>query len=96
MQPARVISYVIHNVDRYVGGYFGVDEKKNRVSGPFTKYQTTEYIQLNHYVLRSLSEFVEKMQRGRPDGGLIKRWDYFMKIEDKATFEDTTILQTYC
>ena len=93
VQPARVISYVIHNVDRYVDGYFGVDEKKNRISGPFTKYQTTEYIQLNHYVLRSLSEFVEKMQRGRPDGGPLKRWDYFMKIEDKATIEDTTILR---
>ncbi|HYW01736.1 MAG TPA: glycosyltransferase family 2 protein [Candidatus Acidoferrum sp.] len=47
--------------------YYCVNEAYEPISGPFSR-NTTEVIQLNHYHLRSYTDFLNKMQRGPADG----------------------------
>jgi hypothetical protein len=39
---------------------------------------------INHYVIRSLEDYVEKMQRGTVDGG-VRNMKYFERIDSIAT-----------
>lgn len=91
VQPARVLNFRIHEVVQHVPGYYTVDEQKHPVSGPYTIHQETEYIQLNHYVIRSLEEFVDKCHRGAGDG-MHKPLDFIDIVDSQATVEDYTLI----
>ena len=82
VQPTRIIEMGIHNVVSHAPGYHTVDEQKHQVSGPFTLYQNTELIQLNHYVVRSFEEYLDKMQRSS------KQMSFFERINDSVTVDD--------
>ena len=92
VQPKTVIKYSIHNVEKHKEGYYTVDEQKCRVSGALVKNESTEYIQLNHYVLRSLEDFEEKRKRGggtNPNG---KNMSYFDTVNKISVICDTNII----
>lgn len=93
VQPKRIENFAIHHVTQYRPGYFGVDEAKNRISGPYTIHQTTEFSQLNHYVLRSLVDYKIKMARGCADGSGRKTMEFFNIVNTKSVVEDYTILE---
>ena len=80
---------------KYMPGYFAVDSNRRRVRGPFNPYRNAspevvrdqhlfDVIFINHYVIRSLEDFGEKMQRGTVDGGL-RNLQYFQRIDRQAT-----------
>lgn len=93
VQPKRVENFHIHHVLKYRPGYFGVDEAKNQINGPYTINQTTELSQLNHYVLRSLADYKIKMARGCADGSGRKTMSFFDIVNSKSIVDDYTILE---
>lgn len=91
VQPKAVLKFTIHDVALHAPGYYTVDEQKNPVHGPFTRYQNTSICQINHYVVRSLDDFREKMARGCADGSTPKSISFFDDINRMATVEDNSI-----
>lgn len=77
-----------------------VDTSKSRfVHGPFNRDASGEIAQLNHYNVKTLAEYKEKMSRGRadctPDHPL---YHYSMQIfeqNNKNEREDLTLLKAY-
>jgi hypothetical protein len=48
----------------YKNGKYCVNENKKRITGPFNKPYTYNFIQLNHYVTLSREDFEDKRKRG--------------------------------
>ncbi|KXZ51022.1 hypothetical protein GPECTOR_14g262 [Gonium pectorale] len=70
---------------RYFNGAVAVNEKGVPIDGPQSKPVSWDEIALHHYVTRSLSEFLTKIQRG-PGGSQNKRnLDWFRAYEGNAT-----------
>jgi hypothetical protein len=98
VQPKRVLRFIVHNVASHVLPYYTVDEKKRRVSAyaPIQHGTSTELCQLNHYVLRSHDDYLDKQRRG---GGanaphkVGRSWDFFFNINFRCIIEDRQILQ---
>lgn len=81
----------------YNPGYFQVDENKNKLSGPIGIH-TSNKIQLNHYVLRSLEDFENKMKRGGGNSGNIgrKNMHFFNTYDDNCNLiKDEIINKLY-
>ena len=82
-----------HRVSEFVKGYYPVDETKKQFSIlKMTRKVSTNLIQLNHYVLRSRQDFLEKVKRG---GGVHPSWrsmNFFRQTNLQATIPDTTII----
>lgn len=88
----RVTKYEVHCPKIFVGNFYAVDEAFNRVYGPFTKYQTTEFTQLNHYVIRSLEDFQRKMNRRYP--GSPNTINFFNNLNASCNTVDTSIFDS--
>jgi hypothetical protein len=81
VQPSHTIAVSTNpHIFLYEEGYYCVNEKFERVSGPISK-NTTETIQLNHYYTRSYQDFREKIIRGRADVGGSRSWDEFFEVD---------------
>ena len=86
----KIIYFGVHNVVTHTENFHSVDEKKNYVKGPFTLYQNTDIVQLNHYVIRSKKDFDVKMSRsilGNP-----KNIRFFNYINDNSNIYDDTVI----
>ena len=92
VQPKTIKEYNIHNVSQHKEGYYTVDEKKCKVSGALVKNESTEYIQLNHYVLRSLEDFEEKRERGGGTNPHGKNISYFETVNKISIIYDISII----
>jgi hypothetical protein len=92
VRPTRVKQFAIHEVISHKNHYITVDELKRKVSGPYTVWQATEFSQLNHYVLRSLQDYKDKMIRGGGNTRLSKDLNFFAYVNNNSTVEDTCIL----
>ena len=78
----------------YKLGKFSVNEDFKRFKGPYSPHSTNK-IQLNHYWLRSETDFKEKLQRGRADKNspeLARKMEDFHQTNRDATVVDETIL----
>lgn len=95
VQPLRVVQYVIHHVATHVPGYYTVDEQKRMVSGPYPNQvgASFELCQINHYVLRSYQDYLDKQKRGGGDTQTSKTWHFFFHVNLKCIIEDQQILQ---
>ena len=91
VRPERIKDFNIHNVNEHMPGYYTVDETKQQVSGPFTMRQCSEFAQLNHYVVRSKEEFLQKVARGGPDGSR-KPPEFFDLTNNQPMVDDFTII----
>lgn len=70
-----------------------VNENFHRITGSRTPNSTNK-IQLNHYFLRSLKEFEEKIERGRADGGQTRSMEDFQIWDKEANdIHDESILE---
>lgn len=77
----------------YKRGKYCVNENFQKVEGSRTP-NSTATIQLNHYFLRSLDEFRQKIERGRADGGLLRTIDDFYALDKEANkIKDENILE---
>jgi Glycosyltransferase family 92 len=78
----------------YKLGRYSVNENFIRFKGPYSPHSTNK-IQLNHYWLRSETDFKEKLQRGRADKNspeLARKWEDFHQTNKEANLVDETIL----
>jgi len=64
VQTAHVIQMDIHNVSQCINNKIAVDEAKVPVSGYLAMHQHTDYVQVNHYVIRSFNDFKNKNRIG--------------------------------
>ena len=79
----------------YKIGKICVDENKKRIKGPFS-INSTGKIQINHYYLRSLQEFKEKMIRGMGDGGGSRTLNNFYDMDrDGNLVTDESIIKLW-
>lgn len=73
--------------------------KSHFVHGPFNKGSSGEIAQLNHYNVKTLAEYKEKMSRGRadctPDHPLYHYSMQIFKQNNKNEREDLALLKTY-
>lgn len=79
---------------RYKRGKYSVNENFERFKGAFSPHSTNK-IQLNHYWLRSESDFKEKLLRGRGDHNTPeyeRKMENFYDTDKDATVFDDTIL----
>ncbi|MDB5153709.1 MAG: hypothetical protein JWR54_2460 [Mucilaginibacter sp.] len=75
-------------------GKYSVNENFKRFKGPYSPHSTNK-IQLNHYWLRSETDFKEKLQRGRGDQTapkLARKMEDFYQTNKEANILDETIL----
>lgn len=93
IQPRMVRRFSVHNVEEHEPGFFTVDQARNRVSGPMTQYQVSDLAQLNHYFLRSLRDYEEKIARGPAAGTVSRTIEEFHNIDRWCEIEDTLILE---
>ena len=93
VQPKSVASFIIHHVKAHKGGYFTVDENKKHVSGPFPSKPSIELSQLNHYVLRSKEDYIDKQKRGGGNCNNFKDMNFFNVVDQNSTIEDNLILE---
>jgi hypothetical protein len=63
VRPAAVSSVATPHHFRYISGRYCVNEDHVPVIGPYS-YHTSQSIQVNHYLFKSLEDFVEKQKRG--------------------------------
>jgi hypothetical protein len=74
-------------------GKYCVNENFERLRGPRVKH-TSNKIQLNHYFLRSLADYKEKLERGRADNGLARTLEEFWDLDKEANLiTDENILE---
>ncbi len=75
---------------RFKPGYNAVSEKMEIVPNAFSKSFSTQTIQLNHYVNRSLEDFKEKRARGRSDCAdhPSRSFEDFHGLDSASTVED--------
>lgn len=92
VQPKAVEQYIIHHVGEHKPDYYTVDEGTNRINGPCTINQLTYYVQLNHYIVRSHKDYIDKINRGCADGTPARPREWFDIINKGATVTDTTII----
>jgi len=64
-------------------GKYCVNENFERLTGPRNTH-TSNKIQLNHYYLRSLEDYKEKLERGRADNGLFRSLGDFYDLDREA------------
>ncbi|RYZ97383.1 MAG: glycosyltransferase family 92 protein [Sphingobacteriaceae bacterium] len=77
----------------YKKGQFCVNENFERIDSAIVSH-TSNQIQLNHYNLRSLDEFKEKVLRGRSDIDLPRHIDYFDEHDkDANVITDESIIE---
>ena len=73
----------------YKDGYFAVSVGKNRITQtPPTNIDPPDWDgwHLNHYILKSRTDFAKKVKRGGGSGGKWDRnWDFFKEIDAKMT-----------
>ena len=95
VRPPHVKEVIVHWAKRFVPGYYSVDETKKKYIHNIRKHNiaSTNYIQLNHYILRSKRDFKDKLKRGGANRANPRSMDFFRKINRQATIEDTTIIQ---
>jgi hypothetical protein len=84
VQP-RYVRHVSTDPHRFVfqRGKYCVNENFEPIYGPLNKNCTAK-IQLNHYFLRSLEEFKQKMAKGRADGGELRTIEQFYGLDKEA------------
>jgi hypothetical protein len=78
----------------YTFGKYSVNENFVRFKGPYSPHSSNK-IQLNHYWLRSETDFTDKLKRGRGDQTapeLARKMDDFHQTDKEATILDETIL----
>lgn len=92
IQPTRVKSMNVHNVGKHEQGYYTVDEEKRVVRGERTNHQSFQIAQLNHYVLRSLKDYQDKMARGSAAGNPPRTMFLFDVVNEKATIPDYELI----
>jgi len=74
-------------------GKFSVNENFERLTGPRVTH-TSNKMQLNHYFLRSLEDYKEKLERGRADAGLARKLEEFFELDKEANLiTDENILE---
>jgi hypothetical protein len=79
----------------YKNGYHAVSENKEIVQNAWAP-NSTNIIQLNHYFTKSLSEFKEKIARGRSDTDIkeyVRKVDQFYEFEGYCTDENKDIFK---
>lgn len=70
---------------KYQEGFYAVNERFQRVDGPWNHNVTYDKISINHYVLKSFEEYLEKSARGSAMGNH-KPLSFFFGINAQATF----------
>lgn len=77
----------------FIKGKFCVNENFEVTRGPIVKHVSNK-IQLNHYNLRSLEEYREKMKRGRADVDIERKLEYFFDLDKEANLvADESIIE---
>jgi hypothetical protein len=77
----------------YKKGMFCVNENFERIDGPLVTHNSNK-IQLNHYLLRSLAEYKEKISRGRADADIPRKLEFFYDHDKDANLiTDESILE---
>jgi hypothetical protein len=85
-QPAKAVCFGDNpHFVRYSPPYYAVGEDFNKVPNAWAEKFCANKLQLNHYVVRSKQEFVEKIAKGRADSSTLKPkqlkdFDYFDKM----------------
>ena len=74
-------------------GRYCVNENFERLRGPRVRH-TSNKIQLNHYFLRSLEDYKEKLLRGRADDGLPRKLEEFYELDKEVNLiTDESIIE---
>ena len=81
-----------HNVELY-NPLKNIDVKGNIISGPFNKNYTTDILQINHYLLKSHEDAVQKQKRGRADVNTKLKLPSNLNDLDN---ENNDIIDNYC
>ena len=77
----------------FKNGKHCVNENFERLRGPRVTH-TSNKIQLNHYFLRSLEDFKEKLERGRADTGTTRQLEEFYELDREANLvSDESIIE---
>lgn len=82
-----------HMVKYKSDDHYTVDVTKTRISGHGAKQPQNQHMVLHHYVIKSISEFTQKMARGGSAGN--RRTEHFLHLVEKASnhtcFDATSI-----
>lgn len=77
----------------YKSGFTCVNEKTIPFAGPFNIPVSTDFVQINHYITRSRSEFEEKMARGSADGSGRSIYQWMTAEQQFGQIRDESILR---
>ncbi|EJF02171.1 glycosyltransferase family 2 protein [Liquorilactobacillus mali] len=77
----------------YLPSYYAVNEKKQKVDGPFSQSVNTDRIQINHYFTKSEEEFIQKKSRGRATKNSHRTMQDFVDHDKNDVFDDS--IKTY-
>jgi len=96
VQPQHVINLQTPHAFFYEHGFPCVGENFDVVEQSFRPVSTAK-IQINHYVLRSRTQFLKKLERGRADHGqsAYHRLEYFDETDQECVIEDRGIFALY-
>lgn len=74
-------------------GFYAVAENFEGVPNAWSKTHSVEFLQLNHYTLKSLTEFHAKMAKGRADAAHLPpaQLEHFEATDRVCTEQDTNI-----
>jgi hypothetical protein len=89
----RTIRIAIHE-GIHINGTYAVDESKMRISGPKPRIIRNDIIQLNHYVIRSMEDFQNKLNRRGGDGSS-KKMEYYINTDANCTMEDKCMIERH-
>ena len=90
----RFVKYIgcPHNVELF-NPLKNIDVKGNIISGPFNNNHTIDILQINHYILKSHEEAIEKHNRGRADvDGRISLPKNLIELDK----DNNDIIDNYC
>ncbi|WP_254173819.1 FkbM family methyltransferase [Planktothrix pseudagardhii] len=89
VQPEKTLKVQDPHCFIYVNNQLAVTENKEPMSGPFSPSHSAKQLVINHYIIKSLQEYKEKMFRGRSDTEQPRNWMF--EAADQNNIEDLTI-----
>ena len=87
--PRKVVGMISPHTMEYKNGYYAINSSYKKLDTPFTKYNPTAPLRINHYFTKSKSEYIKKKNRGEADS-LNKRTMEDFKLHDRnEVFDDS-------
>lgn len=87
--PRKVAGILNPHIVQYKFGYYEINSAYKEINTPFTKYNPSAPLRINHYFTKSKSEYIKKKNRGEADSLNMRTMKDFKLHDRNEVFDDS-------